>query len=221
MRSESRVRRTTVVVAAALLLFTAWTTVGARSVGRTVSLHDPTRTGATHRITGTSPSRGRRHRCSHRSRRDRRPARRASKRADLAPAGARRRNPGALRAPETAGWHWCHGVSPVPPRRFLSPARLHSNHSRERRRVSGDARAADTACRGPIRAPPDAALAGPRPRCQRGQPMHGHDDALSVGVTAADIAWPLILAICFALDGPAIRLLVHCPVRHRFRERFR
>ncbi len=29
--------------------------------------------------------------------------------------------------------------------------------------------------------------------------MHSHDDALSVGVTAADIAWPLILAICFAL----------------------
>ncbi len=56
MRSESRVRRTTVVVAATLLLFTVWTTVGARSVARTVSLHDPTRTGATHRITGTSPS---------------------------------------------------------------------------------------------------------------------------------------------------------------------
>lgn len=29
--------------------------------------------------------------------------------------------------------------------------------------------------------------------------MTGHDDALSVGVTAAEIAWPIVLAICIAL----------------------
>jgi uncharacterized membrane protein len=29
--------------------------------------------------------------------------------------------------------------------------------------------------------------------------MEGHDDALSLGITAADIAWPLVLALCIAL----------------------
>jgi hypothetical protein len=29
--------------------------------------------------------------------------------------------------------------------------------------------------------------------------MTGHDDALSVGLTAADIAWPIVWAMCIAL----------------------
>lgn len=29
--------------------------------------------------------------------------------------------------------------------------------------------------------------------------MEGHDDALSVGLSAAEIAWPIVLAMCIAL----------------------
>jgi hypothetical protein len=29
--------------------------------------------------------------------------------------------------------------------------------------------------------------------------MNGHDDAVSLGVTAAEIAWPIVLAMCIAL----------------------
>jgi hypothetical protein len=29
--------------------------------------------------------------------------------------------------------------------------------------------------------------------------MKGHDDALSLGISAADIAWPLVLALCITL----------------------
>lgn len=29
--------------------------------------------------------------------------------------------------------------------------------------------------------------------------MSSHDDALSLGITAADIAWPIVLAMCLAL----------------------
>jgi len=29
--------------------------------------------------------------------------------------------------------------------------------------------------------------------------MNAHDDAVSVGVTAAEIAWPIVLAVCIAL----------------------
>jgi hypothetical protein len=29
--------------------------------------------------------------------------------------------------------------------------------------------------------------------------MSGHDDAVSVGLSAADIAWPIVLAMCIAL----------------------
>jgi len=29
--------------------------------------------------------------------------------------------------------------------------------------------------------------------------MEGHDDAVSLGLSAADIAWPIVLVLCFAL----------------------
>ncbi|MGZ4688004.1 MAG: hypothetical protein ACXVKA_09110 [Acidimicrobiia bacterium] len=29
--------------------------------------------------------------------------------------------------------------------------------------------------------------------------MNGHDDAVAVGLSAADIAWPIVLAMCVAL----------------------
>ncbi len=39
--------------------------------------------------------------------------------------------------------------------------------------------------------------------------MNGHDDAVSVGLSAADIAWPIVLAMCIALMVlPFVFLLV-------------
>jgi hypothetical protein len=39
--------------------------------------------------------------------------------------------------------------------------------------------------------------------------MSGHDDAVSLGLSAADIAWPIVLAMCIALMiTPFLFLLV-------------
>jgi hypothetical protein len=38
--------------------------------------------------------------------------------------------------------------------------------------------------------------------------MRGHDDAVSLGITGADIAWPLVLALCITLMILPFALLI-------------